>query len=326
MTKCPICASSIRALFATALSLAVTAAAAQVYPARPITMIVPYAAGGIADSTARTLAKELSARLGQALVVENRVGAGGNIGMEVGARAMPDGYTLTYGSQALAISPHLAPMRFDPLKDIAPVSLVLSYSQVLVVAASHPARSLRDLIEMARDKPDALTYGTAGVGGASHLASEMLASVTGTRFLMVPYSGGAPALTALLGGHINWMFDVVPTSVAHIRSGRLRALGYGGGRRNALLHDVPTIAETLPGFNMTGWFGIYAPSGTAPAIIDLLGRHVQDSLKVQQIREGMTGSGVEVEGGTPEGFAAFIREQYGIYGKLIRERNIKPAG
>ena len=308
-----------------ALALASAGVAAQGYPARPVTLIVPYPAGGIADSTARTLGRELSLRLGQPLIIENRVGAGGIIGMEAGARATPDGHTLTYGSQALSISPHLSQMRFDPLKDIAPVSLVISYSQVIVVAAAHPARSLRDLIAMAKEKPESLTYGTAGVGGASHLASEMLASATDTRFVMVPFAGGGPALTALLGGHINWMFDVVPTSVAHIRSGRLRALGYGGAQRNALLPEVPTVAETVPGFNMSGWFGVYAPAGTPPAIVDLLGRHVQEILKAAPIRQGLINSGLEVEGGAPEAFAAFIREQYGVYGKLIRDRNIKPA-
>ena len=300
-------------------------AGAQPYPSKPITLIVPYPAGGISDTSGRAVAKELGVRLGQPLIVENRVGAGGLVGMDAGARATADGYTLTYGSQALSISPHLSPMRFDPLKDIAPVSLVLSYSQVLVVTSAHPAKSLKDLIAMAKEKPEALTYGTAGVGGASHLASEMLASATGTKFVMVPFSGGPPALNALLGGHINWMFDTVQTSVAHIRSGRLHALGYGGTQRNALLPEVPIIADTVTGFNMSGWFGFYAPAATPPAIVDLLSRHIQEILKMPQIRQGLINNGVEIEGGSPEAFTTFIKEQYGIFGKLIKDGNIKPA-
>lgn len=316
--------NSIVSIFALS-GLLSTASVAQMYPTKPVTIIVPYAAGGIADVSARLMAKEMSSSLGQPFVIENRVGAGGLIGMEAGARATPDGYTLTYGSQALAIRPHIAPMRFDPMKDITPISMVLSYSQVLVVPMSSPIKTLDDLVAAAKKTPGQLSYGTTGVGGASHLASEMLASATSTRFLVVPYSGGAPALTALLGGHINWMFDTVQTAAPHIQAGRLRAIGYAGTQRNALLPEVPTIAESITGFSNTGWFGLYAPSGTPLAIIQMLSTNVQKIVKLPSVRQELLNGGVEVEGTSSEAFSSFISDQSKIFGKLIKDANIKPT-
>jgi tripartite-type tricarboxylate transporter receptor subunit TctC len=292
------------------------------YPTRSITIIVPYPAGGPADYSIRLVGNELSARLKQPVIIENRQGAGGSIGMATGARAAPDGYTLTLGSQALAISPHLNQLNFDPNKDIAPISLIVSYAEVLVVSSSSPAESLKDLLELSKSKPETLTYGTAGVGGLSHLASEMLAKSADTKFVMVPFSGGSPALTALMGGHIRWMFDTVSTSLPLIKSGALRPLAYSGLQRNSLIPDVPTVAETFPNFEAIGWFGLYGPAGMPHDIQQRLSDEIEVILQTPKIHKQLIDGGFELSKSSPETFQKFIKEQYDLYGAVIRQFGI----
>ena len=317
-----------RFILMTALTLAGSAwAQGDAYPSKPIKMVVPYAAGGNADITARVIARRMAEGLGQPIVVENKGGANGGIGTEMVAKAAPDGYTLLMvASGPIVINPVMyAKIPYDPLKDLQPISQVLTYQYVLVTPAASPLRSVDDLVRQARSKPGSLSYGSAGTGAGGHLAGELLANVTGTKLTHVPYKGNAPALADLLGGVLSFTYDTVVTAVPHIRSGALRALAVSGPRRAGSLPQVPTMQELgYKGFDITQFVGVMAPARTGPAIVRRLQQEVVRALKSPEVIERLQNEGGnELVGNAPEAFASTIARELEMYRKLVSDAKIQ---
>jgi tripartite-type tricarboxylate transporter receptor subunit TctC len=299
--------------------------AAQGYPTRTVRVIVPFSAGGGADVVGRTLAQRLTESLGQQVIVDNRPGAAGNIGTEAVARAAPDGYTLLVAGPNHTSNVHLfSKLPFDPVKDFEPVSLLTSAQYILLVHPSLPARSVKELIALARARPGQINYGSAGNGAANHLGMELIKMMAKIDMQHVPYKGGAPMQVDLLGGQISVAYDNILTTVPHIHSGRLRALAVSGARRTPLLPQVPTIAEAaLPGYDVTVWVGFLAPAGTPATILARLQEATASGMQRPEVRERMATLGAEVIAGTRQEFAAFIRSDMEKAGKIIRQANIR---
>jgi len=299
-----------------------SAALPQDYPSRPIRMIVPFPAGGTADLLARQIGQTMGEALRQQVVIENRTGAGGNIGADLAAKAKPDGYTLLMGTVSThAINPNLYPnMPYDPVKDFAPVAMVARMPNLLVLHPSVPAASVAELIALAKARPGTLAFASAGNGTTQHLAGELFKKMADVDMIHVPYKGNAPAVTDLVGGQVQVMFDNIPVSLQQVRAGRLRALAVTGPARSPVLPQLPTVAEAaLPGYNITSWFGLYAPSGTSPQIIERLNREANKALATALIRRRLTDQGIEPAGGTPGQFAEFMRTKLVKWGKIVRE-------
>jgi len=299
-----------------------SAALPQNYPSRPIRMIVPFPAGGTADLLARQIGQTMSEALRQQVIIENRTGAGGNIGADLAARSKPDGYTLLMGTVSThPINPNLYPnMPYDPVKDFAPVTMVARMPNLLVVHPSVPANNVAELIALAKARPGALAFASAGNGTTQHLAGELFKKMTGVDMIHVPYKGNAPAVTDLVGGQVQVMFDNIPVSLQQVRAGKLRALAVTGPARSPVLPELPSLAEAgLPGYSITSWFGLYAPSGTSPQIIERLNREANKALATAQIRRRLTDQGIEPAGGTPGQFADFMRAELVKWGKIVRE-------
>src|SRR6266567_1679347 len=302
------------------------AANAQTYPSKPIRIIVPYAAGGAVDIIARIVGQPLSDQLKQPVIVDNRPGASANIGMELAAKAAPDGYVLLMASNGIATNMSLFPtLTLNGRRDFAPIARIGFAPLVIVVPASSPAKSLKDLIAEAKAEPGRLTYASAGNGSSGHLAGELLKSSAKIDVLHVPYKGGAPAITDLLGERISFM-PINPVEViAHIRSGRMRALAVGSDKRVPLLPDVPTVAEAgLPGFEATVWWGLVAPAGTPPEIVAMLNADTNKVLGDPAIVNKLAELGVVISTGTPDQFARFIQAQTELWSGVIKAAGIKP--
>jgi tripartite-type tricarboxylate transporter receptor subunit TctC len=319
-----------RILQATVVSLAVAmtplSANAQAYPGKPIRIIVPYPAGGAVDIVARIVGQPLSESLKQPVIVDNRPGASANIGMELAAKAAPDGYVLLMASNGIATNMALFPaLTFDGRRDFAPIARIGFAPLVIVVPAASPARSLKDLIAQAKAEPGKLTYASAGNGSSGHLAGELLKSSARIDVLHVPYKGGAPAITDLLGERISFM-PINPVEViAHIRSGRLRALAVGSDKRVPLLPDVPTVAEAgLPGYEATVWWGLVAPVGTPREVVAKLNAETNRALADPAIVSKLAELGVVITAGSPEQFAAFMQAQTVLWSGVIRAAGITP--
>ncbi|RZM00734.1 MAG: tripartite tricarboxylate transporter substrate binding protein [Variovorax sp.] len=295
-------------------------------PERPVRLIVPFPAGGAADVMARGMAQRLGEALGTTVVVDNRGGAGGATAAEAVARATPDGRTLffaTMGTQA--INPALYPnLRYDPVKDFAPISITHLTPRVLVVGPQVAARDVAQLIALARAKPDALTYGSAGSGSSSHLAGALFESMTGTRMLHVPYKGSAPLLTDLLAGRVDLAFDSYTVYAEHIKSGRVRALGVTSTRRLAALPTVPTIAEAgVPGYEVSNWLGVLAPAGTPGDVLARLHAALGRAMGTPALRAQLTELGIEPVFGSPEAFGALIRSEIPKWAAIVRTSGAK---
>ena len=316
----------VRTLCAVLLCLAATLAFAQAYPNKPVRLVVPFPPGGTTDILARSVAQKLYEAWGQQVLIDNRPGAGGNIGTEIVAKAVPDGYTLlmgTVGTHAINSSLY-SRLPFDPVKDFAPVTLVASVPNVLVVHPSLPAKSVKELIALIKAKPGELTFASSGNGTSIHLAGELFKSMTGTTMLHIPYKGSAPALTDLLGGQTNMMFDNLPSSIQHIKSGKLRALAVTSSHRSSALPDVPTVAESgVPGFEASSWFGVLAPAGTPREIVNKINADIVKALSAPEIRERLSGQGAEPVGNTPEQFAAYIKAESAKWAKVVKESGAK---
>jgi tripartite-type tricarboxylate transporter receptor subunit TctC len=317
-----------RALAAAAICLATLAqhAAAQTYPTKPIRVVVPYAAGGITDILARALGQKLGEALGQPVVIDNRPGANGQVGTEIVARATPDGYTLMVSADTTFVMiPHLMPkLPYDPLVDFVPVSGLGISPQALVVHPSVPAKNVNELIALARAKPGALNYGTFGIGSSGHLNIELMQSLTGTKFTAVHYKGAAPALTDLLGGHIQMMIVSIGLVTQGWQTGQLKVLGFGSEKRIAQYPDMPTIAETLPGYEAASWYGLAAPAGTPREIVAKLSAETQRIFAEPGFREKfLAPSFIFSIAGTPEDFASRIKADYAKWGKVIKEAGVK---
>jgi tripartite-type tricarboxylate transporter receptor subunit TctC len=307
-----------------AAALASPALAQADWPARGIRMISPFPPGGAADLLARALAEELTPVLRQSVVVENRTGAGGAVGTEAAVRSPPDGYTVVMGSTGpMAINPALIRLSYDPERDLAPVVPVAAVASVLVVHPSVPARSLPELLALARAQPGRLTYGSSGIGSAQHLFMELVKQQAAVDITHVPYRGTGPAMVDTVGGRLTMMFDTTPTALAHIRDGRVRALAVTSGRRDPALPDVPPIGDTLPGYEALGWYGILAPTGTPAVAVERLNREVNALLARPDFVAKLAAQGVEPLPGTPADFAALIGRDRARWAEVIRRGNIR---
>ena len=313
-------------IFMLFLLCAAGSAHAQSYPTKPVRLIVPFAPGGGSDLVARTVAAKLTEALGQTVLVDNRAGAAGNIGTEIAGKAPPDGYVLLLGSAGpLTINPGLyAKLPFDPARDFAPVSLATIMPFLLAVHPALPVKSVKELIALAKARPDQLNYGSPGNGSTTHLANELLKSVTGMRIAHVPYKGVAPAATDLISGQIQMMSGDLSTLLPYQRSGRMRGLAVTGARRTALLPDMPTVAESeVPGYEASGWFGVLAPAGTPQAIVGRLNGAMVKGLAAGDARERLAAFGGDVAAGTPREFADHIRTETAKWGKVIKTIGLK---
>ena len=295
------------------------------WPTAPIRLISPFAPGGSSDQLARLLAPELSQRLGQQVIVENRPGAGGNIGADIVAKAAADGHTLLMASPAeVAINQFLyAQMAYDPARDLTPVTKVASAPLVLVVHPNVPARSVGELIGWLKASKDGVNYASSGTGGPQHLAGEQFRLMTGARMVHVPYKGGAPAITDVVGGQVPMFFAGMPPALPHIQAGRLRALAVTTAQRSPLAADLPTIAATLPGFDIENWQGMFAPAGTPAALVAKIAADVSAVTREGAFKDQLSGQGAAPVGSTPAEFAAFVQAERDKYSRLVKESGAK---
>ena len=304
---------------------AVAPAAAQPYPNRPIRFVVPFAPGGSTDTLARTLGQKLTDALQQQVVVDNRSGANGNIGMEIVARAAPDGYTIVLGYIAnLGIGPGLyARLPFDPVKDYAPITQVASSPNILAVHPSLPVKSFREMIAYAKTNPKKLNFASSGVGSIGHLTGELLNRSAGVDMVHVPYKGSGQAVIDLLGGQVQTMFSGMSSVMQHIKAGKLRALAVTGAQRSPAVPEVPTIAESgFPGFEATAWYGVLATARTPKTIVNRLHDEIVRALALPEVRERLNNVGFELVGSTPDEFAAFIKSEITKWTKVVRAAKI----
>jgi tripartite-type tricarboxylate transporter receptor subunit TctC len=316
--------TTVAAIAAAAAALA--PAAAQDYPNRPITLVVPYAAGGGNDVMARAAADRMSKTLGQQIVIENRGGAGGSIATRQIAKSAPDGYTLGLGGTGtLAINPTLYPnVGYDPRKDFAPVGLIATSALVVLVNPSVPAKSIAELIALAKEKPGQINYASAGAGSGIHLGTEYFASRAGIKIIHVPYKGSGPALADLLGGHVMVYFSSLPPAISLMKEGKVRALAVTGAKRSALFPDLPTVAETgLPGFEAVLHYGIVAPAGTPGPIIDKLNAALRAAVMSDELKQRIAADGAEPLASTPEEYAADIDREETKWSEIVRKSGAK---
>jgi tripartite-type tricarboxylate transporter receptor subunit TctC len=295
------------------------------WPSKPLRIVVPFPAGGATDVFARMVAPHLSERIGQPVNVENRLGANGTIGTESVARAPADGYTLLMGTIATHSIQQtlLANLPYDPVKDFIPIVQVASQAYVVVVGPAFAANSLAELTAMAKQNPGKLTYAAGATGTAGHLFAELYRARAGIDIVAVQYKGSTPAMNDVLGGHVPFIFDVILTTMPHIRSGKLRPLAVTSAQRSPVLPDVPTVAEQgFPGYDAVGWNGLYAPARTPQPIVERLNREVNAVLALPELRDRVATLGASVVGGTPEQFAEFMRGEAAKWGKLIRDHKI----
>lgn len=315
-------------LIATLLAAVHTIAGAQEqpWPAKPIRVIVPGGAGGVTDIRARWLAERLGPALGQSVIVENKPGAGGNIGMEMAARSAPDGYTLVIIHQGvMTINPHLyAKLSYDPLTDFAPITRVGIGPLLLAVNPDMPAKTVAELVQLAKSRPGKLSFGSPGIGTPPHLAGELFKRMAGIDVIHVPFKGGGQAVSDLIGGHVNYSIEGLTVLVPQVKNGRIRAVAVTGPRRVASLPDVPTIAESgMPGYEFQGWVGIAAPAATPRPIVDRLYREISAILGAPEGRGWLAEAGAEPGTDAPEVFFAAIRAEHAKWGPIIREAGIK---
>jgi tripartite-type tricarboxylate transporter receptor subunit TctC len=299
---------------------------AQPYPSKPVRVIVPFAPGGPADVLARVIGQELSDALGQPFVVENKVGAAGNIGVEQIAKAMPDGYTVGIVPVGnVAVNPSLFPALPYKANELAPIAMLATVENVLVVHAGVPAKSLKELLALAKQKPGTLSFASPGAGSQAHLAGELMALSAEVKLIHVPYKGIGPALNDVVGGQVTMMFGAMSAVLPHVKSGKLRALGVASIQRSATMPELPTIAEQgLPRFEAVSWYALMGPAGTPAPIIDRLNAEIARSLAKPAIREKYAAQGLEPGGGKPQELATEIQAETVRWGDVIRKQNIKP--
>jgi tripartite-type tricarboxylate transporter receptor subunit TctC len=309
-----------------ALAALALAQAPAAYPTKPIRLVVPFPPAGATDLLAREVAKHLTDVWGQSVVVDNRPGAGGNIGSELVAKSAPDGYTLemgTVGTHAINASLY-SKMPYDHVKDFVPVILVAGVPNVLEVHPSVPVNSVQELIAYAKANPGKLNFASSGSGTSIHLSGELFKVMAGVQMTHVPYKGSAPALQDLLGGQVQLMFDNVPPSLPQIKAGKLRALAVTSSTRAPALPDIPTVAESgLPGFEASSWFGVLAPAGTPPAIVAKLNAEIAKWLTTPEAKEKLAGIGANIAGGTPDDFARHIQAETAKWAKVVKESGAK---
>ena len=319
--------SAVRMILATAAMIAAGAISAQNFPNHPVTLTVGFAPGGGADTAARLIARKLGENLGVPVVVENKPGAGGNIAAQHIATAPPDGYTIHLTSVGpMSVAPHvMKDLSYDPKRDIAPITMGVVFPNVLVVYSGVPAKTLAEFVALAKQKPGKLTYGSSGVGGAGHLAGELFKERAGIDMLHVPYKGGGPAMTDLLGGRLD-MYVGVPSTVApHIDAGKIRALATTGAKRTSIMPDVPTVAESgYPGFEAINWYAFVAPGKTPKDLLDFWNRELTKVLNDPQVVAALAKDGLDPAPSTREELAKYIERESVKWGKIVREAKITP--
>jgi tripartite-type tricarboxylate transporter receptor subunit TctC len=316
------------ALLLLCVALAATAAgvAAQNYPSKPVRFVVPFAAGGSTDTLARAIGIRLPEYLGQQVVIDNRTGANGDIGMSLVAKAAPDGYTIVLGYIAnLAIGPSLYKMPYDPVKDFAPVTQVAGASNIMVVHPSVPAKNLKEFIAYAKANPGTVNFATSGVASIGHLTGELLNELAGMKMVHVPYKGSGQAISDLVGGHVKVMISGMASTLPHVKAGRLRALAVTGLQRSDAAPDVPTIAESgFPGYEARSWFGVLAPAKTPKPVINRLHDDIVKALQQPDVKQRLTAIGFEIVGSTPEEFGAYIKSEIKKWEKVVKASGAKP--
>jgi tripartite-type tricarboxylate transporter receptor subunit TctC len=300
-------------------------AAAQSYPTKPIRFIVPFPPGGGNDTIARTFGQKMTQSLGQQVVIDNRAGAGGNIGAETAAHALPDGYTLFLGGVGShGINPNLqTKLPYDPIRDFAPISLIAAAPLVIVVPPSVPAKSLGELITLAKSRPGELNYASSGAGTIAHLSAELLNSMAGIKLEHVPYKGTGPALTDLLGGRVQVMFNSAVSILPQVRSGKLRALAMTASKRSSAMPDLPTVTEAgVPGYEAASWYGVLAPAHTPRAIVQKLNGEIVRIAQSPDVRERLAADGADPVGNSPEEFAVYIKRELARWARVIEQARI----
>ncbi len=300
--------------------------AAREYPTKPIRLIMPNAPGSSNDILSRLLAIRLGELLGQQVVIDNRAGAGGTIGVETAAHAAPDGYTLVAASSAThSIAPHIyARLGYDVNQDFTPISLFVITQNLLAVNPALPVKSVRELVDYAKARPGQLNMASAGAGSTSHLAGIMFATLAGIHVVHIPYKGGGPSVAAVVAGEAQWVFTPIAGPLPQVKAGRLRALAVGGAQRSSVAPDIPTVAESgLPGYNSNGWNGIMGPAGLAPAIVGKLHAAIAKALASSGLKEQFAAQGAEPYGDTPAQFARHVRDEYVRFGKAVKDAGVK---
>jgi tripartite-type tricarboxylate transporter receptor subunit TctC len=319
--------AALTALLAAALCCAAPAAHAQAYPSKPIRLVVPFPPGGSADILGRALGQKLSEGLGQPVLVENRPGAGTAIAAEAVAKSAGDGYTLMLGTvSSHAINPALNPkLPFDPVRDFVPVSLVASIPFALLVHPSVPVKDVRELVDYARRQPGKLDYSSAGNGTSNHLAAELFEAMTRTHMVHIPYRGSAPALQDLIAGRVALMFDLVLTAAPHVKSGAVRGLAVTGDKRSGVLPELPTVAESgVPGYEVSAWFGVFAPAGTPRAVVDRLNAEIGRALAAPDLRQRLVSQGADPVTSSPDQFAAYLKTEIAKWAKVVKDAGVQP--
>lgn len=296
------------------------------YPARPIRLIVPSAPGGGTDFTARTIAQKLAEAIGQTVIVDNRPGAAGNLGVEIAAKSSPDGYTLVMPITSFAMNPHLyKELPFDTVADFAPVTLASIAPLYLVVPPSLPVKSVSELVALAKARPGQLNYANSGNGTSAHLAGELFKKMAGVDLVSVPYKGGGPAVVDLVAGRVQMYFSTIPAALAQVNAGKLRGLAVTSRARVNLLPEVPTVAESgLLGYEIVGWFGIFAPAGTPKPVIAALNKGLNDVLRMPDTQKRFSAQGLVPGGGTPDELGKFLRTELAKWGALIKQIGLEP--
>jgi tripartite-type tricarboxylate transporter receptor subunit TctC len=307
------------------ITFALGALAQGAFPTKPVTIVVGFEPGGGTDTTARILQKPLGDQLGQQIVVENRAGAGGNIAVDYVAKAAPDGYMLVLANVgALAVNPHILKTPYDPLRDLTPITMAAVFANVLVVQPALQVNSVADYVKLARDKQDGVTYASSGIGGAGHLAGELLKGMAKINLVHVPYKGGGPAMQGFLGGQVDSFFATPISSISQIRAGKARAVATTGSKRAALMPEVPTIAESgYPGYEALNWYGFLGPAKMPKDLVERLNREIVRALANPEAVAQMHKTGVEPQSSTPAEFARYIEREYHTWAKVVKEAGIK---
>ena len=313
----------------TALSAMLLAASlsavAQSYPVRPVRIVVNVTAGGGVDATARVVAQHLNSVFNQPFIVDNRTGAGGSIGIELVAKAAPDGYTLLICSSGIVTNAAFRPMNYDPIRDFQPVSNLTSTPYIVVATPALPVKSIKELIALAKAKPGAVSYATSGVGSITHLGAALLPMLSGTKMVSVPYKGVADAYPAVISGDVNWMIGAAISSLPLVKAGRLRALAVTTPQRSPALPDLPTVAESgLPGYEVVGWFGMFAPAGTPMALVEKLSAEAKRGLQRPEFVRRAEAEATEILGSSPQELARVVKAEMAIWRKVVAESGIKP--
>jgi len=313
-----------RLLAAGLIALAAQYAAAQQYPSKPVRIIVPFAPGGGSDFTARLMAQKLTERYGQSFIVENRAGAGGNLGAELALKAPPDGYTLLLISASYTVNPSVYKLSFDPIKDIAPVIQISGGPYVVAIHPSVPANNLKEFVDLVKKQPDKYAYGSSGNGSIMHVASEYFLDSAKIKVLHIPYKGTGPAVQDTIGGQVQLVFGAVPVTLPHVKAGRLRALAVTTDKRISAAPELPTVAESgYPGYEVTNWHGLVAPKGLPRDIVERLNREIGEVVKGDEMKKNLAADGLEPAGGTPARFGEILKSEMARWAKVVQQAGIK---